>query len=201
MGFFSSLLGKDSERLARQGAAAQRGEINTGLGAQQGYYRQADERLAPYETRGNEANAMYAALLRGDPEAVQQFQSNPLLQGNIGQASNAMLRYLNARGGATGGRGLVAAQEVAQRGAMDFLDRYGQLGQQGLQVAGARSNLLTGMGENEMGAAAMRAGVTGQEFSNRIAAKNQGVNNLLGLIGAGTKIATAGWGQGGFMRS
>lgn len=189
MRFFSSFFGGDQRKDLQRANAQASAEM---AGGRDRYNQRMDEAyslIQPMAERGNEANAMHAALLRGDPEAVQQFQSNPILQGKIAQDSNAMLRYLNARGGATGGRGLAAAQQVAQRGALDFLDRYGQFGQQ-VQAMGALAGIRQGQGDMEYGYGASKAGQA-VNFGNAMAeSRNIGVNNLLNLAGVGIKAYT-----------
>lgn len=190
MGFFSSFFGGDQRKDLQRANAQATQALDTGYRDAMGRYDEAYGLISPLAERGNEANAMYAALLRGDPEAVQQFQSNPILQGNIAQDSNAMLRYLNARGGATGGRGFEAAQRVGQQGAMQFLDKYRDFGQQGMQATGALAGIRQGQGDAAYGLGVTKAGQS-INFGNAMAeSRNIGVNNLLNLAGVGIKAYT-----------
>lgn len=203
MGFFGSFFGNDQRKDLQRANAQATQALDKGYADSMQRYDQAAGLLDPYAQSGAEGNAMYAALLRGDPDAIAQFNANPILQGNIGQASNAMMRYLNARGGAAGGTGAAAMQRVGQQGAMQFLDQYRGLGQQGFQAAGAQAGIRQGQGDAAYGFGATKAGQAINYGNAMAGTRNIGINNLLNLAGTGIKAATAAYGApggGGFMR-
>ena len=187
MGFFDAFTGKSQRQDLERANAAANASLTQGYNESMGRYDQAAGLLDPYAQQGSEMNAMYAALLRGEQPAVDQFQANPILQGNIAQSSNAMLRYMNARGQAGGGAGMQAAQRVGQQGAMSFLDRFRDAGQQGMQATGMQAGIRQGQGDAAYGYGATKAG-NAINYGNAMSqARGIGVNNLLGLGGLGVK--------------
>jgi len=190
MSFFGSLFGSDQRKDIKQANKQATGQLAEGYGQQQQRYDQAYDIYDPYAKQGQAANAFYGNALGlngadAQNQSIQTLTSNPLFQGQLGQDSNALARMLNARGQSGGGLANMAAQRVFQQTAGNWLDRYRDQGEQGLQVAGDQSRLRAAQGDNAMGYGATRAGQA-VNYGNAMAqSRNIGINNLTGLLGAG----------------
>lgn len=188
MGLISSFLGKD-QRKDIQAANQQANQyLDTGYNSANADYGQAIAGYDPYVQQGGAANSFYgnALGLNGDAArttAINTLTSNPLFQGQLNSDSNALLRTLNAQGASGGGAAQIAAQRVFQDTAGSWLDRYNNLGQQGLQATGAKSNALMGRADLASNYASTKAG-NAINLGNALAQnRSTGLNNLLSLGG------------------
>lgn len=190
MGFLSNLTGGDQRSDIRKGYKQANAFLDEGYGQSQGYYDQASGLFDPYLQQGGNAARMYADLLGlngADARTSAQgtLTSDPLFQGQLASDSNAMLRNLNARGQGAGGLSAIAGQRVLQQNYGNWLDRYNQAGQQGLQAAGAKGNVLAAQGDNAYGFAATRANNALGQANAMASTRNVGMNNLMGVVGTG----------------
>jgi len=188
MGF--NLTGGDQRSDIRKGYKQANAFLDEGYGQSQGYYDQASGLFDPYLQQGGNAARMYADLLGlngADARTSAQgtLTSDPLFQGQLASDSNAMLRNLNARGQGAGGLSAIAGQRVLQQNYGNWLDRYNQAGQQGLQAAGAKGNVLAAQGDNAYGFAATRANNALGQANAMASTRNVGMNNLLSAVGTG----------------
>ena len=196
MGFFDSFTGKAQQREISRANASANKTLDQQYGVSQDFYNQARGSYDPYVQSGQQGQQFYNnALGLGGQQAMQDaygtITSNPMFQNQLDQSSNAMMRYLNGRGGAAGGTGQIAAQRVFQGNIGNWLDRYQGLGQQGLQATGAQAGLTAQQGDNAFGYGATKAG-NAINYGNAMAqAKGIGVNNMLNLAGAIAKAAGA----------
>jgi hypothetical protein len=186
MGLIGSFFGRDQRKdlaAANQQATA---DLNQGYNQAYGDYTQAENYFSPYAQQGQAANTFYndALGLNGDPArttATDTLTSNPLFQGQLGQESNAVARMLNAQGASGGGKAQLAAQRVFQQNAGNWLDRYRDQGQQGLQATNQMAGYRAGRGDLSYGYGASKAG-NAINFGNAMASnRNTGINNLMGL--------------------
>lgn len=196
MAFFDFLTGADQRRDISSANKRSNRLLAEGAAQQGQYFDQAADLYNPYVSQGANANAFYndALGLNGDEArstAVNTLASNPLFQGQLATDSNAIARQLNARGQSGGGLANIAAQRVFQGNALNFLDRYRDAGQQGLQATGALSGVRQAQGDNAYGYAATRAG-NAINYGNALAqTRTTGINNLTNLLGTGLKAFTA----------
>lgn len=206
MGFFGDLwggfTGESQKKALAAGKQASDAALQSGYDQGKPYLQQASNAFAPYAQSGQQANQFYndALGLNGDAArttATNTLTSNPLFQGQLGQDSNAMSRILNAQGASGGGKAQLAAQRVFQQTAGNWLDRYAQQGQQGLQAANGQANAFTNQGNYEYGYGATRAGQETQNANAMAQASGIGINNLLGVAGLGVKAAGLFGGSGG----
>lgn len=192
MGFFSSFFGGDQRNDIKSANSTANSALDKGFGQSQGYYDQAAGGYQPYTQQGGQANAMYGNLLGlngTDARSTAQnaLTSDPIFQGQLGQQSNALLQNMNARGDGAGGNAAIAGQKVFQQNYGNWLDRYKDAGQQGLQATNALAGVRTGQGDNAYGYGATKAG-NAINYGNALAgSRGIGANNVLGLLGAGAK--------------
>ncbi len=196
MGLFSNFFGGDSRKDLRAGKAAADKALQEGFDTANTRYDEASSLYDPYAQRGEQgAQAYYNALL-GTQQQKQALYDNytndPGMQGMLGLQSNALLRQLNSQGSGTGGGKLaLAGARVAQEGYGNFLNSLNGLGSQGLAATGAQSGIRQGQGDMAMGYGATRAGNAVNYANAMSSTRSAGLNNLLGLVGAGTRAVGA----------
>lgn len=186
MSLFSNFTGGDTRRSLRQAERK--------LGENFGYGRNAliegrDQALGylePYQD-GGESLDFYDRLLAGDEEAVRVAMENPMFSGQLQNAQNALLANQNARGMSGSGAAALAAARVNQDDAYRRIGLYGNRAQMGGQYAGmgAQTSMAAAnaLNQNFMGEGQGRANIQGQIGQTY----NAGMNNLLGIAGAGIK--------------
>jgi hypothetical protein len=190
MGLLSDFLGKSQRKDLAAAKAESDAALQQGYGQGQTDYTAAENYFAPYANQGQAANTFYNNALGLGTEAERTaalgtLTSNPLFQGQLGQDSNALLRNLNARGQSGGGMAALAGQRVFQQNAGNWLDRYRDQGQQGLQATNQMAGYRAGRGDMSYGYGATKAG-NAVNFGNAMAAnRNTGINNLMGVASLG----------------
>lgn len=194
MSFFGDLAGGFTGSSARKDINTANSKANAaldqGFNNAQGYYNTAVSNYSPYTQTGQQANAFYgnALGLNGNDaraSAESTITSDPLFTGKLNLDNSNTMAYLNARGSAGGGAAVQAAQNNLYQNYGDVLNRYANLGEQGLQATGAQSNALMGQGDNAYGYGATKAG-NAINYGNAMAGtRSSGINNLLGLLGTG----------------
>jgi hypothetical protein len=199
MGLLGSFLGKDQRKDIQRANAQANQYLDTGYNSANADYGQAIAGYDPYVQSGQQANTFYSNALGlngadAQNQSLQTLTSNPLFQGQLAQDSNALLRTLNAQGASGGGKAQLAGQRVFQQTAGNWLDRYNQLGSQGLQATGAQGNALMGRGDLASNYASAKAG-NAINYGNALAqSRNTSINNLLGVAGLGVSALTGGLG-------
>lgn len=125
-------------------------------------------------------------------EAAQQtYLNDPIFSSILNQQSNALLRQQNARGATYGGQTVQMGGRLGLEAYGGYLDRLKGQGDQGLQVAGARSGIKQSLGDLGYGYGATRAGQNISYGNARAEASNIGINNLLNIAGTAAKAYTA----------
>ena len=206
MSFFGDLVGGFTGSSARKDMSKANKQANqyldTGYGNAQRYYDKATSNYDPYKQTGQAANTFYgnALGLNGDDaraSAQNTITSDPLFTGKLNLDNSTTMAYLNARGSAGGGAAVQAAQNNLYNNYGNWLDRYSNLGQQGLQASGAQSNALMSQGDSAYNYGATKAG-NAISYGNAMAGtRSAGVNNLMGLIGTGISGYNALYNGGG----
>lgn len=197
MGFFGSFFGSDQRKDIASANKQANAAIDSGYNSQQGYYNQAAAGYNPYVQSGQQANAFYANALglNGDAartSAENTITSDPLWSGKFALDSNNVLKNLNARGLGASGAGALAGQRVLTENYGNALDRYANLGNQGLQATGAQSNVYQGQGQNAFNYGATKAG-NAINYGNAMAqSRNIGPNNVLNALSTAAKAKAAG---------
>ncbi len=197
MGFLSDFFGGSARKDLRRAKAASNAELDAGYNEASGLYDQAGAMYDPYVAEGRTGSATYSqAIGLGTPEeqaaAQQRYFNDPAMLAVLGQQSNALLRKYNAGGSGTGGGRLaLAGTRVGLENYGNWLDRVKGVGDQGLTATGAKSNVLLGKGDMRFGLGATKAG-SEINFGNAMAqSRSIGINNLLGVLGAGAKAYSA----------
>lgn len=204
-GFLDDFLGKSARRDLASANKKATSALEQGYGQQTQRYNQAAWLYDPYVSEGRAGSQMYNALLGlgGADEAQSAYDTLadlPAFQGELASDSNALLRNLNARGMGAGGTSAIAGQRVLQENIGNWLNRYRDAGAQGYQATNALAGVRASQGDNAMGYGATRAGQA-VNYGNALAqSRNTGVNNLIGLLGAGGQVLNAfnqpkKWGQ------
>lgn len=202
MGLFSDFTGSQSRSDINSAYNKANSALTTGYNAQQGYYGQAQQAFDPYVQQGQQANAFYgnALGLNGDAartQAENTITSDPLWSGQFALDSNNVLKSMNARGLNASGAAALAGQRVLTQDYGNALDRYANLGAQGLQATGQQAGVTEGMGNNAYGYGATQAN-NAISYGNAMAStRNQGLNNLLGILGTGISGYNALYNKGG----
>lgn len=196
MGFFDAFTGASQKKTLAAADRKATAALDQGYGQTQGYYNQAASAYDPYVQQGTKASGMYNDLLGlngADARSAAQgvITSDPLFQGGLAADSNALLRQLNARGQSAGGLSAIAGQRVLQQNYGNWLDRYNQAGQQGLQATGAQSGVRMAQGDNAFNYGATKAGQAINYGNARAEAQGIGVNNLFNLAGTGIRAYAA----------
>jgi hypothetical protein len=201
MSFFDNLFGSAQEDTLRQADAEAKRSLNKGFKQQNQRYDEAYGLYQPYAEQGREANDFYYnALGLGTPEqqttALNTLTSNPLFQGQLGQESNALARSLNARGASGGGQAQLAAQRVFQQNAGNWLNRYRDLGGQGLQVTGQQAGIRTAQGDNAYGHFGNQAGRAINTGNAMAQMQTNSANNLMNAFTGLASTAIGGFTPG-----
>lgn len=202
MGFFGSFFGNDQRRDITNANNKANAALDAGYNSQQGYYNQAAHNYDPYVQSGQQANAFYTNALGLNGDAARSaaegtITSDPLWSGKFALDSNNVLKNLNARGLGASGAGALAGQRVLTEDYGNALDRYANLGAQGLQATGAQSNVWQGQGNNAWNYGTTKAG-NDINYGNALAqSRNIGLNNILGVLGTGIGGYNALFNKGG----
>lgn len=202
MGFFGSLFGSDQRRDITNANKKANAALDSGYQSQQGYYDKAASAYDPYVQTGQQANTFYANALGLNGDAARSaaqgtITSDPLWSGKFALDSNNVLKNMNARGLGASGAAALAGQRVLTEDYGNALDRYANLGTQGLQATGAQSNVWQGQGNNAWNYGTTKAG-NDINYGNALAsARNIGPNNVLGILGAGISGYNALFNKGG----
>lgn len=199
---FSNLTGGKSRRDARLANNDATRMLDAGYADARKSYDQAYDLYEPYGASGRQAQGVYDNLLGlngNDARAQSQgiYSSDPYAQGALNLSQNAMSRALNARGSLGGGKGLLAGERVAQENYGNWMDRYRQQGQQGLQVAGAQSGIRAAQGDMRYNHAATLAGNRINLGNAMAGTRSVGLQNVLNAGGSlFGSAASLGQGQG-----
>ena len=209
MGILGSFLGTDQRKDLAASKAQSDAQLSQGYGSANADYTKAVNNYQPYVDQGQQGisdNNYYRTLLglngTGARDTAEgQVTSDPMFGGQVAQQSNALLRNLNARGQSGGGMAALAGARIAPSIYQDYLNRFQQNGQQGvqngLQATGAQSNAMQGRGQLAYGYGATQAG-NSINYGNAMAANDStGVNNLLKVAQIAAS-AVGGGGLGGF---
>lgn len=196
MGFLNDLFGKSAQQDIQRANKQATGQLEQGYRQQGQRYDQAAGLYDPYVQEGRAASDFYTnALGLNGAEAAQgaydTMAANPMFQGQLANDSNALHRSLNARGQGAGGLAAMAGQRVFQQTAGDWLDRYRDAGRDGYSATNALAGVRAQQGDNAMGYGATRAGQSINHGNALAESRNIGVNNLIGLIGAGGSVLNA----------
>ncbi len=196
MGILSSFFGGDQRRDIRNASKQANAELDKAYTGADAQYDEAFDLLSPYEQRGNQANEAYTNALLGSPEQraalFQSYSNDPAMKGVLEQQSNALLRKYNASGSGTGGGRLaLAGTRVGLENWNNYLDKVGNLGQQGFQAANNQGNIRVGQGDLQWGYGATKAGNAINTGNAVSATRGIGINNLLGAVGTAAKAYTA----------
>jgi hypothetical protein len=196
MGIISDFMGKTAQRKADEAYAESERLAQQALAGQRSEYEQAENYFRPYAEGGQRGQRFYdeALGLYGDEArgaATSSLASNPLFQGQLGQESNAISRVLNAQGNSGGGKAHLAAQRVFQGSAGNWLDRYANRGQQGMQASNAMAGYRAKRGDLAYGYGATRAGNAIQYGNAQAANRNTPWNNAMALGGLGVNALNA----------
>jgi hypothetical protein len=196
MGFFSFLNGDDQRSDIRNANKNAMADLTKGYNTSKGYYDQASSSFDPYVSSGTAGQKAYADLLGLNGEDARTsaqgvITSDPLWSGKFADDTNAVLKNLNARGMGASGAAALAGQRVLAQDYGNVLDRYANLGNQGLTATGQKANVLTGQGDNAYGFGATKANQDLQ-FGNAMSqTRNTGLNNVLSILGTGAKAYAA----------
>lgn len=188
--FFGSLFGGDQRHDIQNANKQANSALSSGYNTANGLYGQAASNFDPYKQTGQQANTFYAnALGLNGNDARSQAEgtitSDPLWSGAFAQDSNNVLKAMNARGLNGSGAAAAAGQRSLYQNYGNALDRYANLGTQGLQATGQQSNALMGQGQLGWDYGTTKAG-NSIAYGNALAAnENTGLNNILGIIGTG----------------
>lgn len=192
MGLLGSFLGTDQRKDVTNAYNKSNKYLDQGYNSAYGDYSTAVKNYDGYTQTGQQANTFYSNALGlngadAQNQSISTLTSNPLFSGELAQDSNAVSRTLNAQGSSGGGKAQLAAQRVFQENAGNWLDRYNQLGQQGLSATNAQSNALQSRGDMTTNYYGTKAGNTVQ-YGNALAqSRNTGINNLISLGGLAVK--------------
>lgn len=202
MGLFSNFSGGDSRRDLRHAVRTSNTLIRDGMERGEGYlnssYDRSRQDIDPYLESGQRGQQFYDDLLGlngGDARDSRQdfLMSDRAFSGKLGQDQNAMLRAMNARGMSGSGAGALAAERVFQQNYGNTLNRYANRGQQGAQMAqfGAGMSQQNGAANAnlQMQGAGMMSNNQMNAYGNISKTRNAGMNNMLAIAGAGTKMA------------
>lgn len=207
MGFFGSFFGDDQRDDLAKAKQQSDAALKSGYDNANGYYGQAYDLYSPYAKSGQTASTMYNnALGVNGTDAQKQFMDgyksyDPFRQENEDYATNSLLRGYRAQGMVDSGTSaLAAARASLQRGSQDYnsyLDRLNGVGQQGYQATGQQAGIRSGQADLAYGYGSQTAG-NDINYGNAMAAsRSTGINNLIGLLGAGAK-AYGGAPRGGY---
>lgn len=196
MGFFSSIFGDGGEKEIRRAKKRSDATLTEGYDTATGRLDEAFDLFTPYAEQGQQANERYNQLLglgtQEERDAAQKtYLDDPAFQGMLGLESNRLLKQLNARGQTYGGTAALAGARTGLEGYGNYLNRLQGQGQQGFNAATNQANTRSNQSNLDFGFGATKAG-SEINFGNAVAqAKQAPLNNLLGVLGTGAKVATA----------
>jgi hypothetical protein len=196
VGIIGSFFGRDQKKDLANAKAQADADLAAGYNDARNDYTTAENYFRPYAEGGQRGQRFYdeALGLYGDEArgaATSSLASNPLFQGQLGQESNAISRVLNAQGNSGGGKAHLAAQRVFQGSAGNWLDRYANRGQQGMQASNAMAGYRAKRGDLAYGYGATRAGNAIQYGNAQAANRNTPWNNAMALGGLGVNALNA----------
>jgi hypothetical protein len=196
MSFFSDFTGSSARGDINRAYSTANNALQKGFNASQGFYDQAAGSFDPYAATGGAANKAYGDLLGLNGEDARTaaqgvITSDPLWSGKFADDTNNVLKNMNARGMGASGAAALAGQRVLTQDYGNVLDRYANLGAQGLQATGARAGVLTGQGDNAYGFGATQAANAINKGSAIAGTRNTGLNNVLAILGTGAKGVAA----------
>ena len=185
--------------------------LNDGLSGYKEYGGKALGEFAPYEGTAKSAYSTYGDALGlngadGTTRAQSAYSTSPGYQFQMDQGLQALERSASARGmlasGNTSADILGYSQGLASQDYLSWLDRLNGLGQQGVNIAGAKAGIQTGIGGKVYETGDSKADLAwnvgtgiGNAKAGATAAEGQG---LLGGITLGTKLLGSAFGMGGF---
>jgi len=218
MGLFDSFTGASQRRdigygnqeynsFLKKGRENALGALNQGKTEALGYYQ-------PYSQMGQQGRQDFDLYRKaiglegadGYGEAYDVFEADPFREyrnQNVGNVLRDSFRRYNAGGMADSGVNRLAqariGAEYAQNDVDDFRNRLSGAGQYGTQIGFNADNAMAGVTQNE---AAQRAGIETSiasargnqaiNYGNALAgSRTIGLNNFMGLVGAGTNALAA----------
>lgn len=191
MGFLSDLMGKSAAKRAEAAGAAAKNTLTQGYQTARGDYERGQGRLDPFAAQSAKGYGAYTdslGLNGRDAQARTQgmYFDDPIQQRLMSDTTRTMGRQFGARGLGNSGASNQAVANALLRGWTGYQDRLGQLGTQGVQIAGMQGQYDQGMGDLAYGNAQQQANV-GMQTANAVnQARAQGMNNLIsGLSGLG----------------
>lgn len=196
MSFFGSLFGSDQRKDLKNAKKASDKALNEGFNTATMRYDQGYSELEPYSQGGTDAYNRYNQLLGlGTDEqrasGQQTYLDDPIFGSMLNQQSNALLRQQNARGGTYGGQAVMAAGRLGLENYNNYLDRLKGQGDQGFQATAGQSNIRLGQGDAAWNYGATKAGSAINYGNAQAQNRSTGINNLLGIAGAGAKLIGA----------
>jgi len=209
MSFFANLFGgKSGKNAANAAAEAQqaanaraRTDITDGFTSAQG-------RVQPYAEAGRRGFNLYNDAIgvngeAGYKNALTNFNADPFLAGQDDAAARGLrstFRRYNSQGmGNSGASGAAVARYAGDdyaRRVADYRNRLMGAGQGGQQMAQFQSGLDTQQGQMLSGNSMNTGNIEAQRLANIYQAQQQGMNNLLGMVGGIGNFALAGFAPG-----
>jgi hypothetical protein len=195
VGLLGSFFGSDQKKTLAAAKVKSDAALKEGFTGANANLEQAYDLYSPYAQQGATGSKAYSDAIglgsQEDQAAIQgRYLADPMQQAQLGQASNALLRNLNARGAGQGVQAL-AGNRVATENYGNWLNRLQGVGQQGFQATGAQAGVRGAQSDLSWGYGASRAGQETNYGNAKAAAQGIGVNNLLGLFSAGAKAYSA----------
>lgn len=197
MSWFDSFTGKQQRKDLANAKATADAALSQGYTDAQGYYTQARDSLDPYAEQGAKGFNTYLDTLGlngadARKSAQDLYYSDPNQQSISDLVQKKLYAKYNAGGtGYSGAAGLASAR-AAQEAYGGWQNQLKDLGNTGIQVAGAQSDLTKGLGDLAYGYGATKAG-SEINYGNAIAdSRSTGINNLLKLGGIGLQAITPG---------
>lgn len=198
MGFLSSLFGgDDARRDIQRGRVASRKELDIGEAGALEQYDTAIGGLTPYEEIGRSGLEDYRASLglRG-PEEQARIQgiyfSDPVQNAIMDRVTRANTRRFTGIGMGNSG----AATQSLTNALLDrwgsYQDRLAGLGTGGYAAASDIAGIRTGKGDIKYMTGQHKAGIETNAANAMAASRSTGINNLIGLVGAGARLIGAG---------
>lgn len=208
MAFWDWLTGGGARRDLQGAYTGSEGDLASGYADARGisddYYGRAQNYLAPYIQRGNDADAVMRNALGLNGRAAQtayyhDFQTDPGFQGEVDAGVRTLDRSAAGRGNLYSGAQMKALQGWGQQKMGEaYRQRYNMLagyGQQGLQASQAAAGMA---GQHGSDMTNLRYGYGQQRAGNRIqfgnamaGSRNTLTNNLLGLGNLAVRAASA----------
>ena len=222
MGLFDIFSNSDAQNAAdaqkaglKAGYDAASSALNSGLNTAGGYYNTALAGYAPLADTANRGYQSFADALglngqAGTQRAVNQFQTAPGYQFQLGQGLNAIDRGAAARGALSSGGTLAAEQkyggDLANQSWNQYLGNLSGYNSLAPNLAGATAGLNTDLGKlgysNAQNLAnlgwTMNTGIGNAQANADLANYNASANMWNALLGGGNLLAKiGGWGAPG----